>query len=95
MFVKKITETWHSSKNVQIRSFFWSVFSRIQSKYRKIRTRKNYMWTLFTQCGKKEMFEKRVISCILQDLNFAQSPHFPLLTVVQNEKKKREEIAVI
>ena len=53
------------------------------------------MWTLFTQCGEKEIFEKRVISCILEDQNFAQSPHFLLLTAVQNEKKKREEIAVI
>ena len=48
-----ISEAWESSlqtfpidwfhcvKSAQIRSFFWSVFSCIQSKYRKIRTRKN------------------------------------------------------
>ena len=30
-----------SLKSVQIRSFLWSVFSSIQSKYRKIRTSKN------------------------------------------------------
>ena len=32
--------TTHCVKNVQIRSFFWSVFSYIQSKYMKTRTRK-------------------------------------------------------
>ena len=31
----------HCMKNVQIQSYYWSVFSCIQSKYRKIRTR-NY-----------------------------------------------------
>ena len=31
----------HCVKSVQIRSFFWSVFSCIQNKYRKIRTKKN------------------------------------------------------
>ena len=30
----------HSMKSVQIRNFFWSVFSCIQSEYRKIRTEK-------------------------------------------------------
>ena len=35
-------------KRVQIRSFFWSVFSRIQSKYGQIRTRKKLrFWTHF------------------------------------------------
>ena len=32
---------YHCVKSVQIRSFFWSVFSRIQSECGKIRTRKN------------------------------------------------------
>ena len=32
---------------VKIRSFFWSVFSWIQSEYRKIRTRKNTVFGLF------------------------------------------------
>ena len=31
----------HCVKSVQIRSFFWSVFSRIRTEYEKIRTRKN------------------------------------------------------
>ena len=40
--VKEITSpSPHYVKNVQIRSFFWSVFSCIWTEYRKIRTRKN------------------------------------------------------
>ena len=35
-------------KNVQIRSFFWSVFSYIQSKYRKMRTRKYSVFGYFS-----------------------------------------------
>ena len=31
----------HCVKSVQIRSFFWSVFSCIRTEYRKIQTRKN------------------------------------------------------
>ena len=37
----------HCAKNVQIRSFFWFVFSSIQSKYGKIRTRKNSVFGQF------------------------------------------------
>ena len=41
----------HCLKFVQMRSFFWSVFSRIQSKYGKIRNQKKLrIWTLFVQC---------------------------------------------
>ena len=40
----------HCVKCVQIRSFFWSILSCIQSKYKKIRTRKKLrIWALFTQ----------------------------------------------
>ena len=35
-------------KSVQMRSYFWSVFSCIQPKYRKIRTRKNYVFGHFS-----------------------------------------------
>ena len=35
-------------KSVQIRSFFWSVFSCIQSEYGKIRTRKNSVFGHFS-----------------------------------------------
>ena len=42
-------------KVVQIGSFFWSVFSLIQSKYRKMRTRKNSVFGHFScsDCLKK------------------------------------------
>ena len=36
-------------KSVQIGSFFWSGFSCIQSKYRKIRTRKNSLFGNFSR----------------------------------------------
>ena len=39
----------HSVKSVEMGSFFWSVFSRIQSEYGKIRTRKNSEFRHFTQ----------------------------------------------
>ena len=53
------------TKCVQIRSFFWSVFSRIRTDHGEIRSispysvrvrentdqRKHRIWTLFTQCG--------------------------------------------
>ena len=35
-------------KSVQIRSFFWSVFSRIQFEYGKIRTRKKSVFGHFS-----------------------------------------------
>ena len=34
----------HCAKSVQIRSYFWSVFSCIQTEYRKTRTRNNYVF---------------------------------------------------
>ena len=43
-------------KTVQIRSFFWSVFSCIRIKYRKIRTRKNSVLGHFL----RREFEKKV-----------------------------------
>ena len=40
--------TVHCVKIVQIRRFFWSVFSRIRTEYGKIRTRQKFLiWTLF------------------------------------------------
>ena len=39
----------HRTKNVHIRSFFWSVFSRIQTEYGKIKNRKNSAFGHFTQ----------------------------------------------
>ena len=36
-------------KSVQIRSYFWSVFSNIQSEYRKIRSRSNSVFGHFSR----------------------------------------------
>ena len=40
-------EDIHCVKSVQIRSYFWSVFSFIQSEYRKIGTRNNFAFGHF------------------------------------------------
>ena len=46
-----VFQTFHCVKNVQIRSFSWSVFSHMRTEYGKIWTRKKLrIWTLFTQC---------------------------------------------
>ena len=47
----KPTHPVHCVKSVQIQSFFWSVFSCIQSDYRKIRTRKNSVFRHFLRSG--------------------------------------------
>ena len=48
VFIKYVNYT------VQIRSFFWSVFSRIQSEYKKIRTRKNSVFGHVSRSVKNE-----------------------------------------
>ena len=40
---------YHCVRRDQIRSFFWSVFSSIQSECRKIRTRKNSVFGYFSR----------------------------------------------
>ena len=40
---------YHCIKSVQIRSIFWSAFSRIQPEHRKIRARKNSVFGLFSR----------------------------------------------
>ena len=42
-------ETVHCVKSVQIRSYLWSIFSCIHSKYRKIRTRKSSIFGDFSR----------------------------------------------
>ena len=39
----------HCVKSVQIRNIVWSVFSRIRTEYRKIRTRKNSVFRHFSR----------------------------------------------
>ena len=41
----------HYAKNGQMRSIFWSIFSCIQSKYGKIRTRENTLFRQFSRSG--------------------------------------------
>ena len=50
----------HCVKSVQIRSFFWSVFSLIQSKYTKIRTRKNCVFGHFSRSEIVEAMHRRL-----------------------------------
>ena len=40
---------FHYVKSVQTRSYFWSIFSCIQSEYRKIRTRNNPVFGHFSR----------------------------------------------
>ena len=42
-------------KSVQITSFFWIVFSSIQSEYRKIWTRKNSVFGNFLRSGYRKL----------------------------------------
>ena len=46
---KKRNNLASSVKSVQIRSFFWSVFSHIRAEYEKIRTRKNSVFGHFSR----------------------------------------------
>ena len=46
------SDTYHCVKSVQIRSFFWSVFSCIRAEYKDLRGKSRYsvrirIWTLF------------------------------------------------
>ena len=45
----------HCMKSVKIRSFFWSVFSCIQSEFRKIQTRKKSIFRHFWRSGKERV----------------------------------------
>ena len=59
----------HCVKSVQIRSFFRSAFSRIQSEYGKIRTRKNSVFGHFSHSASpcnsdiRQKFPDNLISC--------------------------------
>ena len=44
----RVISLQHWVKNVQMRGFFWSVFSCIWTEYRKIRTRKNSVFGHFS-----------------------------------------------
>ena len=55
----------HCVKSVRIRSFFWSVFSCIQTEYRKIRTRKNSVFRYFSPSA---IFTKKVHRCLTAEV---------------------------
>ena len=72
-----IYDATHWVKSVQIRSFFWSVFSCIQSEYRKIRTRKNpYLNTFHTvTIWENSYFTKSSTNDVWRDLEWATVYH--------------------
>ena len=67
--LKALILEYHCMKSVQIRSFFWSVFSRIRTEYGEIREntdqKKPRIWTLFTQWYVCERLLLRVRSLIV------------------------------
>ena len=56
---------WHCLKSVQIRSFFWSLFSCIRNEYWKIRTRQNSVFGHFSRSVKKYCYFFFIISLAL------------------------------
>ena len=61
---------YHCLKSVQIRSFFWSVFSCFQSEYTKMRTRNNSVFGHFSHSAhisdlSGHVLEKVSISCFI------------------------------
>ena len=44
-----LMSNFHCAKSVEIRSYFWSVFSSILTKYRKLRTRNNSAFGHFSR----------------------------------------------
>ena len=50
----------HKTSSVQIRSFFWSVYSCIRTEHRKKRTRKNSVFGHFSRSGysTKDFYQK-------------------------------------
>ena len=44
-----VQKEYHCVKSVQIRSYFWNVFSCIRAEYRKIRTRSNSIFGHFSR----------------------------------------------
>ena len=84
-------QTSYCVKSIQIRSFFWSVFSRIQSEYGKIRTGKNSVFGHFPRSVKLSS-----LSCgyVLERNKQKKKEYFFILIVSclnsghQNTKKK-------
>ena len=85
----------HCVTSVQIRSFFWSVFSSIRTKSGEILLiftysvhmrenadqKKLHIWTLFMQCE----YETTYSSCVLQEINWSAFSSFYHLIVLHIE----------
>ena len=65
----------HCMKSVQIRSFSWSVFSCIQSKYMKIRTKKNSVLGPFSPSAKHA--SRHSNSLLIASLSWRKGEIFP------------------
>ena len=64
-------------KSVQIRSFFWSVFSCIKSGYRKIRVRKNSVFGHFPRSDSGMKWVNDLETYFSQKYRFQQCYSFP------------------
>ena len=65
-------------KSVQIRSFFWSIFFCIQSEYRKIRTRKNFVFGHFSRSVTIYMFNESELTESLVGKSSIRSSNFKI-----------------
>ena len=75
-----ILTTWHYAKIVQIRSYFWSVFSCIRTEYRKIRTRNNSVFGNFS----------RSVNRWKKDFNMSGTWFGKLVNVLRGSLEKRD-----
>ena len=96
----------HCVKSVQIRSFFWSVFSRIRTEYGEIlrispysvRVRENTdqkklgIWTLFTQC---HQYLGQCDSCSLDEQNVPLISHYLLANYKKNLTTRKNHAYLI
>ena len=64
---KSLASHSHYVKSVQIRSFFWSVFSCIRTEYRKILTRKNSVFGHLSRsvCMSRLLYRYNIIIVII------------------------------
>ena len=76
----------HCVKSVQIRSFFWFVFSSTQSQCRKIRTKKLRIWTLFTQCHLVSFDTSYKFGAVLSQEECRKNSSFKMLSLPFSSK---------
>ena len=87
--------SWHCVKSVQIRSYFWSVFSCIRteygdlrSKYRKIRTRNNSVFGHFSRSVRSTQYGDG-------DRYFYQDTIYRQLPTKQKDDSRAHEMVTI